>query len=192
MRTLKQEILELPPKERDARRAFYSDDEWENSWELNAFPFQIEPVFEDWTVWTILAPPRQGKTFAGEHWAWEKHMEQGSNVLCIFRDRIAIEPSRDNFMRMASHPISERKTSYGKILSSLHTDSTLICTSEATVRDGGIRGLNIHYVWADEIRDATPIVRELSPTVKKFLFTQPLKLCKDTVISRAGDSRTLV
>lgn len=195
MLSLKQEILSLPPEEREARRAFYSDEEWD-SWELNAYPFQLEPLSDDWTVWTIIAPRRTGKTTAGEHWALEKHQREKANVLCIFRDRKAIEPTLERFIEALEASATDRyvkrstPADYLQVLYNSDQGTSLICASEQMVRGDSLRGLNrFDYVWADEVMDADVIRARIPPPTKKFLFTQPTRLSPDTIISRAGDPR---
>jgi hypothetical protein len=61
---------------------------------------------------------------------------------------------------------------------------------EQRLKDIRLPGTDYEYVWADEIEDAPELMRQL-PRVKQFVFTQPTKLPTDTILSRAGNSRTL-
>ncbi|URP22152.1 terminase large subunit [Microbacterium phage Big4] len=193
MQTLKQQIEALGEPQRSIKRGFYTDDEWENSWELNALPFQIEPQSDDWKIWTIIAPPKAGKTWAGEHWSWEKFLREKSDVLCLFSTPGEVQREFKRFVALSEEWTIFRAHStpedYMQILQNQASNRTLICASMNVLRQGVLRGMKPEYVWADEVEDAIEIVQNF-PFTERFLFTQPTKLHPDTIISRAGDGRT--
>jgi hypothetical protein len=195
MKTLRQQIEALPEPERSARRAFYDDDEWNYSWELNAYPFQIEPASSDWKYWTIVAPPNSGKSYAGEYWAWNKFFNL-ANVLCIFSGGgYEMDLSFKRFMNTAElwsgHFDYDRIDGVERAVSIRDRSSkrSLRGMSEDAFLRGAARGMMFDYVWADEVFDAAEIAKEY-PMAEKYLFTQPTKLHPDTIVSRAGDGRT--
>ncbi|UDL16348.1 terminase large subunit [Microbacterium phage Zooman] len=193
MQTLKQQIEALAEPQRSTRRAFYTDDEWENSWELNALPFQIEPQSDDWKIWTIIAPPKAGKTWAGEYWVKEKFFRDQKDVLCLFSSPQEVQKEAQHFASLTEN-WSGFKTyftpeDYIQILYNQFCDRTLVFASVDVLRRGALRGMKPEYLWADEIEDANEVVQNF-PFTERFLFTQPTKLHPDTIISRAGDGRT--
>lgn len=193
MQSLKQQIEALGEPERSIRRAFYTDEEWENAWELHALPFQVEPPSDDWKIWTIIAPPKTGKSWAGEHWAWEKHFRDREDVLCIFSDLEQVKKHYHTFFQLADmwqhHDYHSTPEDYMQILHDKTTGRSLICASEKVLRAGNLRGMRPKYIWADEVENAEEVVQNF-PLTERFLFTQPTKLHPDTIISRAGDGRT--
>lgn len=188
MQTLKQQIEALPEPERSARRAFYSDDEWEDSWELNAYPFQIEPATEDWRVWTIIAGRKAGKSWAGEHWAWEKFFEARKNVLCIFSNDDERKDAFRTFFQLADLWQGHFDTTMHSVYD-IKEGTKLTTVTEDMWKNGKTRGSHFDYIWADEVFAATPIVHDF-PHATRFLFTEPVKPHNETIISRAGDGRS--
>ena len=194
MQTLRQQIEALPEQERSRRKSFYSDDEWDVSWELNARPFQIEPPSDDWRTWTILGGRRVGKTYAGEHWAIEKYFNEYKSVLCLIghsdQTQLTFKPMfryADLFpgefdIDSSGHPHTYRIRD--------RSGTVMMIGSESFYKPENFRGMKFDYIWGDEIFNAQEIV-DHNPLTTRFLFTEPTKLPTDTIISRAGDVRTM-
>lgn len=189
--TLKQRIEALPEPERAARRALYSDSDWEGLWELNAYPHQIPPMDNDWKSWTVIGPPNSGKTWAGMAWVMEKFVT-GTNpttILALFHHQHAPGAAarfihgqtvvKDAALtNLQSSPVLYSPVMGNKIIFDIQSNSQRHVAS------------NIDYVWADEIASA-PDIMAVFPFVKQFVFTNPAKLPANTRISRAGEPRAL-
>lgn len=195
MQTLRQKIEALPEPERSARRAFYTDDEWEFGWDLNAYPFQIEPATDDWKIWTIIAGPGTGKSYAGEHWAWEKFFDKRANVLCLFQSRESVDDHFATFFQRGEmwsghfeHSLRDEVYTQ-RHLRDVTTRNMMTCAVNNARHDPSQEGVIYDYIWADEVLDAEQVV-DTYPRAAKFLFTQPTRLHPDTLLSRAGDGRT--
>lgn len=186
--TLKQRILAMPPGEAEALRAFYSDYDWENSIEVNGFPHQIPPE-GDWRSWTVIGPPGTGKSFAGMHWIISVS-DVSTTIAIVTRTRheghevwqALVKTIRD-LGRLGEYQIESDRITH------VPNNLRLFFFDEKNLQ--GARGLKVHYVWADNVTDATIIRREF-PTAHRFLFTGPVKLDPETIVSRAGDKRAVV
>lgn len=184
--TRKAQIEALPERERAARRLFYTDTEWDSLWELQALPYQLPPA-GGWDSWTVIAPPRLGKTRAGFEWMLERHKqaETGehniiliahkscvSDVALVFYERLkdidpdgvetSVEPPNWYRFRKSNHAITD------------------IYPAQAL---SSLRGYNPRHVWADEVFDAQAI-RDAFPLAKKFCFTGPTRLDQETIVTK--------
>lgn len=191
--SLKQRILAMPAEEQARWRAYYSDEEWMSSWDLIGFPFQLPPIGH-WTSWTILGGRGVGKTTAGLRWAVDTFMED-HNVLGIFHhppSMMLVFKKLWQFLQdSGTHPNVEASVIHSEQQARLRdkitgTQLTFITERDALSQRGAY---GYEYLWADEISDAGQI-RQLFPRAQQYVFTQPVKLDPDTVISRAGDARS--
>lgn len=193
-KSLKQRILELPLEEQSQWRAFYSEEEWNDSWELHALPFQLPPL-GDWDSWTIIGGKGVGKTYAGVQWAVDSLLKW-RNVLVIVR-------SYEQMMRIASElwDLLSKKSPYGYeaksndilsevIIGNSSSNRWLYIILERDLPHRHFYSSSLFRVWADEPKDAS-VVRDTLPRAEKFLFTQPTKLDPKTKVSRAGDARAI-
>lgn len=192
--SLKDRIQSLPEPERSARRAFYSNEEWYTSWELNAWPHQLPPVSDQWTSWTIIGSRRTGKTEAGYQWSKEQFLS-GNNVLGVFQHKGVLEDVTYRLWgELRALPAVENSTDFS--LKGMETSAPRLklngkIFSFVTVNGYNrfSRGLSPDCIWADEVLDANIIVRDFADGKRRLLFTQPVKLDPDTMVSRAGDGR---
>jgi hypothetical protein len=198
--TLKDRILALPEQERNARRALYTQEEWDKSWELNAFDHQLPPLGDDWTSWTVVGGRRTGKTTAGRRWMQGKmslpnaqglviihHTNHLSTVSKQFWDDLIKAGEQGNW-RMTQH---DQTGAYELRHNVVGDNRVLEFTTEGRVmNNNGFLGprTNCDYLWADEILDA-PTVMQFYPLTKQFCFTEPTKLPEVTIVSQAGKPR---
>jgi len=180
----------------------YTDYEWQNSWELNAWPHQLPPTYSDWRSWTVVGGRGTGKTTAGVKWVESKMGIPGAKTLVILHHQKEINRIPKVFwedLTRAGNPgnwrIQQREVGTGASYVLVGTQSgyktTVELWTEARVFDGMRGGHNaFDYVWADEITDAVQ-VEAAFPFVTQFCFTEPVKLSADTIVSRAGKERTL-
>lgn len=198
--TLRQRVEALPEPERSARWMLHTDKEWEEEWELNAYPHQIPPIGDDWHVWTVIGSRRVGKTMAGYKWMESKFLYSSPNDAMKFLILTHHKHDMDRIRKM----LYDKLLSMGIInefhirtngdhtsfeVSSTRQKLTMMSIAEDRSQVGAYRLMGTHYdyVWADEIQDADMLVRQLH-TAKKFVFTQPTKLPAETLLSRAYDS----
>lgn len=184
--SLKSRIESLPEPERSARRALYSDDEWENLWELKAYPFQLPPA-GDWKSWTIIGGRGVGKTEAGFQWAVSEvkkgknvfgylhHQNLGQKYLLILQEEVRQQRLTEVAYESRTRSIRVRDKGAG---GELHLEV------QSPERGGGV----YDSVWADEIYNAAEM-RNMFPMASKFVFSQPTILDPETIVSRAGDGR---
>ncbi len=193
MKSVREEIEALPEPKRSRMRAFYDDDEWKYSWELNGRPFQIEPQSDDWRVWTIIAPPKSGKSYAGEHWVIQKfvHDHEGSG-LCLFAHPQSVHMSyKPAFMAADMWQGYFEYRNEGDVfyeMKDVTSGKTLTFADYAQFERGHFKGTAYDFIWGDELLDPTKVITE-NPQTKKFLFTHPTKVPEGSTISRAGDPR---
>lgn len=187
--TLKTQILSLPEPERSARRRLFSDWEWENSWELNAYPHQLPPLSDDWKYWTILGSPRTGLSTAGLRW-FEHLVMNHSNVtaVALFEGRHIADFHLTEFLMILPGHVKDACTirSFDGLLR--------IGDSSFTFRpflrnDPKLYPSQYTHVWADQILDSEEVSSRFHAA--QTLFTQPTKLHPDTHLSIAGKPRAL-
>ncbi len=184
--TRKAQIEALPERERAARRLFYTDDEWESLWELQALPYQLPPAGE-WDSWTVIAPPRLGKTRAGFEWMLERHLNADtgehniiliahqsyvSDIALVFYERLQDLDSRGTSASMEP-PNRYRFRKDNGAITGIYPYQTI----------ESLRGFNPRHVWADEVFDAQA-VRDMFPLTEKFCFTGPTRLDQATIVTK--------
>lgn len=188
METIRQQIEALPEPERTARKSLYTDAEWRALWELNAFPFQLPPK-GGWDSWTVIAPPRTGKTTAGLNWVHglvTNNPDRHTYILIIVRlieGRVRIaEALREKLFSSPNHTWEYNLEMKDGTIRYRERDMSL----EIEIlpeREESWRGLDPDYVWGDEVLDAEHIRRSF-PFTKQFCFTNPTKLDSDTIVTR--------
>lgn len=190
--SLKQRILEMPDEEQSRWRAYYSDSEWETSWELHAYPFQLPPRGH-WNSWTIIGGRGVGKTLAGMKWSVDKFTD-GHDVIGVFHHPQVLFHFFENMWKSIqqnhgfhSMEASIRQMERTAILRDHDTGKRLTFTAESSAPPSGGR-YGYEYVWGDEVTDAGQI-RQFFPLARQYVFTQPVKLDPDTIVSRAGEER---
>lgn len=193
LQSLRQQIDALPEPDRSKRRAFYTDEEWEHAWELNARPFQIRPESPDSRIWSIIGGRRVGKSWAGEHYVIENYVEEHKSVLGVFYHQQAMMKSFQPLFQYTEMFAGEFETKReGDAIISmkdLRLGTGLLFMTESSWAKRGTRGQRWDFIWGDEVTNAIPIVEQNHMT-PEFLFTEPAKLHPDTLVSRAGDGRT--
>lgn len=189
--TLRQRIEALPEPEYLARRAMYSDQEWERSWALQAYPHQLPPLGDDWRAWTVIGGPGTGKTVAGMRWV-EAKLE--NNHPCRI---LIVTPSghMNNLETRVRDDLHHRRGTEwellftsGEIRVQWGTRIVRFVSEENAHRD--LQGGFFDYIWGDEIFDAQEIINR-APRTQQFCFTEPTKLPTETMLSRAGGPRVL-
>jgi hypothetical protein len=90
--SLRQRVEALPPEQRELAMSLYTEVEWRNRWDLNAWPHQIPPQDDEWRVWTIIGPPATGKTTAGIMWV--KSLLDSSHDVGPGREIFALLPTQ--------------------------------------------------------------------------------------------------
>lgn len=184
LKTKRDHISELPHEQFSARRAMYTDEEWQSLWELNAYPFQLPPE-GDWVSWTVLGGGGVGVTTAGRRWMVDKFLtaEPGTNLVSIHHhmralddqahlmwDELKVDP--DLQTQNDGRDFKFRNTSRGVRLVMLNNNPD------------SWRGLDATYLWADDITDATQVRASFIRT-SQFCFTRPVKLDPETIVTRA-------
>lgn len=197
--SIRAQVDALPEPERTARRMLYSDSQWENLWELNAWPHQIPPLGDSWTSWTVIGSRGEGKTVAGYKWLEQKFLySKAERCLAILShskeiNRIA-EFVRSTLYDMAVIEAFQIKRTQGTSVRFEHKQgapkTSLFIVSEQSFSEARGYAADYDYIWADEIEDATQIMHQF-PLTKQFVFTQPTKLPAETILSRAGASRRI-
>lgn len=192
--TLRSRIEALPDGEFAARRALYTDDEWNNSWELNAFDHQLWPMGDDWTSWTVIAGRRTGKTTAGKRWIQSKMHIPGVRLLVMVHhpnelSRVSKE-FWDDIVKSGNPDSWRMKQDVNSGNYRLATQSGAdVRNLEFVLESRTYQGfVDPHYLWADEVTDAT-LVMHSYPLTKQFCFTEPVKLAEGTIVSQAGKGR---
>lgn len=191
--SIRERIEALPEPERSARRLLYSDYAWEHAWELNAWPHQIPPIGDDWTSWTVLGSRAQGKTTAGFKWMEQKLIPRSEKTMLVV---LGYRKDMPRISAMFSSSITEAGLATDFTFNKKHTGDRFESLSPkcildivpAPASDGywQFPRTNYDYIWADEISDAT-ILMQTFPLTKQFVFTQPTKLPKQTILSLARD-----
>ncbi len=190
--SIRSRVEALPEPDRSARLALHSRYEWETSWELNAWDHQRPPMHDDWQSWTVIGPRRTGSSYAGLRWMGDKlfhntsdkllvmlrYPQQLNDVYGFFRQNIIDFGGEEEYRISKNGDQALFKLSNGL--------QTLLIMPETKNSVDRLRGLHYDYVWADEIEDAEELVYTLR-TTKQFLFTNPTKLPRETVLSRAGE-----
>lgn len=187
LQSLRDKISALPPEEYAARRALFTDDEWENSWEVNGYPFQLAPPGDGWRYWSVYSPPRVGSTRAGVEWVFSVLQQVSAHVAVILYG--AINPtSFAGYVYSTARP-DEPFLLDGSSVARAHTEERSV-TVVPYRRMDGLRGMEITHVWADNATDANDIVKAV-PNAQQYVFTDPLRPVPSTLVSRAGDERTI-
>lgn len=186
IQNLKGRIDALPEPERSIRRAFFTEDEWETSWALQAFPFQIPPPGDEWRVWSTYAPPRTGTTTAGIQWVASLMERDPENVraVVLLRSLQDLQPTAralsDELYRMGMTYIIGHY--YNTEIDINVTQGSKISVFTDTSNH---QGRTVTHLWGDEITDAARVVQDF-PTVNQFVFTNPLRPAPGTLVSRYG------
>src|SRR6478609_1392989 len=173
--TLRQQIEALPEPERSARRAFYTEAEW-NSWELNAFPHQLPPLSNDWMIWSITGGRRTGKTTAGVKWAANAlSYNQHVGVVTYYANQI--ESLVGLFMREHDLRYMPFKGSHSVRLELKKGQGAIdIHPWRPSDRGGMLRGHDYTYLWGDELGDPGEIIQETDHSVMQYCFTSPARI----------------
>lgn len=180
--TLKDLIESLPEVERVARKAMFSEWEWEHDWRLHAWPHQV-PHREGWRYWSIIGPPGTGATAAGEMWLLDKLINVTPNTQYLAlpgNDRVgqvadSLFESLNTYAQAQGTPYPTRKWSKGG--GEIRIDFPWL-SSALTIMDtdpNRLRGLNPQYVWVERAQDANAYT-SLFPRVKQMVFSGPIKM----------------
>lgn len=186
--SLKSEILELPEPERTNRKELYTPDEWRNCWELNAWPHQLEPTDPEWRVWTVIGPPKTGKTLAGRNWVIGRFLSRPGIYMCIVGDGEEVDFVNSLISRL--HPTKYEQHSIDKPLAikiTIDSGHKIYIAPAASWPE--LSSQPVQYLWADDVVDAEDIINTSWGGIRRYVFTNPTRLAPGTEVSRAGDKR---
>lgn len=187
LQSLRDKITALPPEEYAARRALFTDDEWHNSWEVNGYPFQLPPPGDEWRFWSVYSPPGVGSSRAGVEWVFSVLQQEGAHVAVILYEDI--NPTNfAGYIYSTARP-DEPYSLDGGTIGRARTEERSVTVVPYGSMDV-LLGMEISHVWADNATDANVIVKAV-PNAQRYVFTDPLRPVPSTLVSRAGDERTL-
>ena len=178
--SLRARIERLPQEEREERRSLFSDEEW-NGWDLNAFPWQLEPRDPNWRVWVINASRGMGKTYTGMRWALSVLLNPEpralpSKLVCLFPTHRHAESVFDTTLDVLDqavfNPAIEVQHDMVSGVRGIRNSETEALMLFSRTYDIEIwRGSNATHLWADELTGQTKDWFMQIPSVEKYVFT---------------------
>lgn len=200
--SLRQRVEALPPEQRELAMSLYTEVEWRNRWDLNAWPHQLPPQDDEWRIWTIIGPPATGKTTAGMMWV--KSLLDSLHDIRPWREIFALLPTQAEQARISKLFVEEydrdgrlndlaKIENLGVMIRITHQNSNRIHFGSHhdfnSLRGWGTPGA---YIWADEAYDARDL-HDFMPFAHKYVFTGPVVLHSDTDrLSRVQDETWII
>lgn len=155
MQSVAEKLASLPPKERDAILAKFTDKECEallHDWRgFHARPEQCAPA-GDWDIWLILSGRGWGKTRTGAEWIREKALEKPIRIALIGETaadaRDVMVEGESGILRC--HPENERPV-YEPSKRRLTWPNGSVATLFNATEPDQLRGPQQHIAWCDEL-----------------------------------------
>jgi phage terminase large subunit-like protein len=172
-RSLRQIIEALPEDEYAVRRALFTDEEWD-SWELNAYPWQLPPQDPEWQTWVTKGPRAIGHTRTGIEWV--SSLISGGEPAKV----LGVLPNH-SFLQFIRSELMHRFRDDSRIQLSIISGASGVINTQTGARlwmfaenlpPAGAQAFLFTHAWADEVKNPM-LVASIAPHARKYLFTNP-------------------